>query len=55
MLRTRLIFIAGLIAVVLFSTALAQTFRGGVSGIITDQTGANVAGATVQLTSDAET
>src|SRR5262249_40818025 len=54
MLRTRsiiscLIIAASALAVILTSTALSQTFRGGISGSVVDSNGAAIAGATVRL------
>src|SRR5215470_13292918 len=49
MLRSRLTIAASVIAVILTSTALSQTFRGGISGSVTDASGATIAGATVRL------
>src|SRR5262244_3016402 len=54
MLRTRsiiscLIIAASALAVILTSTALSQTFRGGISGSVVDSHGAAIAGATVRL------
>jgi hypothetical protein len=49
MLRLRLIPAASVFVILLAAAALSQTFRGGVSGIITDQSGAAVPGAAVQL------
>src|SRR5215471_1064453 len=54
MLRSRLIIscliiVASALAVILTSTALSQTFRGGISGSVVDSNGAAIAGATVRL------
>lgn len=49
MLRLRLILAASVVVVLLALTAMSQTYRGGVSGSVTDQSGAAVPGASVQL------
>src|SRR5215468_7099454 len=54
MLRSRLIISCVVIAAlalagILTSTALSQTFRGGISGSVVDSNGATIAGATVRL------
>jgi hypothetical protein len=55
--NTRSVFAAWLLAlavlVALPATALGQTFRGGINGSVTDQSGAVVAGATVEATDTA--
>ena len=55
--RTRSVFAAILVAVaaivVLPLTSFAQTFRGGINGTVTDQSGAVVPGATVEATDSA--
>ena len=51
-MKTRTIFTALMLSM-LVSYALAQTSRGTVSGLVTDPTGAVVAGATVTLTNTA--
>jgi Carboxypeptidase regulatory-like domain len=47
MLVSVLVFLA------IASAAVAQTFRGGINGIVTDQTGAILPGADVKATNDA--
>src|SRR5216683_1900755 len=42
-----------LVFLVIASAGTAQTFRGGINGIVTDQTGAVVPGADVKATNDA--
>ena len=42
-----------LTAVLLTSSSLAQNFRGGINGTVTDQGGSSIPGATVQITDDA--
>ena len=55
--RTRSVIAATLVAVaailVLPMTSFAQTFRGGINGTVTDQSGAVVPGATVEATDSA--
>ncbi len=51
-MRSRLILTASVIVVLLASTALAQTFRGGISGSVTDPSGAAVPGAAVQIVNE---
>src|ERR671910_700912 len=45
----RFSFAAALVSLILISTAPAQSYRSKVSGIVTDQSGAVVVGATVTL------
>src|ERR1700722_19866202 len=56
-LRTRsvfsAIFMAAALAVALPVNSFAQTFRGGINGTVTDQSGAVVAGAAVEATDSA--
>src|SRR5579863_9748936 len=49
----RLALLVGFLAVMIAAIGSAQTFRGGISGIITDQTGAIVPEAVVKATNDA--
>src|ERR1700733_4306527 len=52
--RTRTFSLLGLLLSLLFTTfAGAQNFRGGINGVVTDQGGASIAGAQVQITEDA--
>ena len=44
---------AALVVLVTAGTAAAQTFRGGINGIVTDQTGAILPGADVKATNEA--
>src|SRR5262249_15309686 len=52
MSRSHLILAASIITVLLASTASAQTFRGGITGSISDPSGAAIPGASVQLVSE---
>jgi hypothetical protein len=45
--------LASFLLIALGAIGIAQTFRGGISGIITDQTGAIVPEAAVKATNDA--
>src|SRR5579863_9081394 len=47
------ILMAAALAVALPVNSIAQTFRGGINGTVTDQSGAVVAGATVEITDPA--
>ncbi len=49
MRRSFMILGSSIIAVLIGSVVVAQTFRGGISGIVTDPTGAVVAAANVQI------
>src|ERR1700734_1630885 len=52
--RTRTFSLLGLLLSLLFTTfAGAQNFRGGINGVVTDQGGAAIPGAQVQITEDA--
>ena len=50
MLR-KIIAVASLLAFFTSASLIAQTFRGGIAGTVTDSTGAAVAGAPVKLVS----
>ncbi len=50
-LMTRSSFTAISLAFLLASLAFAQTFRGGISGVVVDQSGATIPGATVRMVS----
>src|SRR5919197_972517 len=52
MFCSRRILLSSLLVVLLGAAALAQTFRGVVSGNVTDATGAAIAGASVQLVNE---
>ena len=52
MLRLRTTIDGSLVLILLAVVALTQTFRGGIAGSVTDQTGAAIANATVQLVNE---
>ena len=49
MWRSRRILVGSIVAVLLFATASAQTFRGGISGSVVDQKGGVIDGADVEI------
>ena len=52
--RTRTFSLLALLLSLFFTTfAGAQNFRGGINGVVTDQGGAAIAGAQVEITEDA--
>jgi len=51
--RSAILYSLLLVVGLLLQTSMAQTFRGGISGVITDQSGAAIPGAAVQAVNDA--
>src|SRR5437867_7843337 len=51
-MRSRLSLSISVLVILLASTAIAQTFRGGISGSVSDPTGAAIPGATVEIVSE---
>src|SRR5947199_2175375 len=51
-MRSRLSLSISVLVFLLASTAIAQTFRGGISGNVTDPTGAAIPGATVEIVNE---
>ena len=49
----RALLVLGFLTAVLTAIGSAQTFRGGISGIVTDQTGAIVPEAAIKATNEA--
>src|SRR5437667_2849437 len=51
-MRSRLSLSISVLVILLASTAIAQTFRGGISGSVSDPTGAAIPGAIVEIVSE---
>ena len=51
-MRSRLSLSISVLVILLASTAIAQTFRGGIPGNVTDSTGAAIPGATVEIVNE---
>src|SRR5438552_11293767 len=51
-MHSRLTLSTAVLVILLASTAIAQTFRGGISGNVTDSTGAAIPGAIVEIVNE---